>query len=105
MLRAVFFDFDGVLVNSEPMHFRLMREILGAEGFDLTFDLFEREFLALDDAASIELALGRTGGGLTPEKKAELLRVKATRFQAEIERGDVSWFPEVTGFEPVTSGL
>ena len=30
--RAVLFDFDGVLVNSEPLHFRAFREVLAAVG-------------------------------------------------------------------------
>ena len=28
MLRAVVFDFDGVIANSEPLHFRAFREVL-----------------------------------------------------------------------------
>ena len=32
MIRAVIFDFNGVLVDDEPVHFDLFREVLGQEG-------------------------------------------------------------------------
>ena len=31
-MRAVVFDFDGVIANSEPLHFRAFRDVLAAEG-------------------------------------------------------------------------
>ena len=32
MLRAIVFDFDGVIANSEPLHFRAFRDVLAEEG-------------------------------------------------------------------------
>ena len=32
MIRAVVFDFDGVLANSEPLHFRGYRDVLAPRG-------------------------------------------------------------------------
>ena len=34
MIRAVIFDFNGVLVDDEPVHFELFREVLAQEGVD-----------------------------------------------------------------------
>ena len=31
MLRAIVFDFDGVIANSEPLHFRGYRDVLADE--------------------------------------------------------------------------
>ena len=36
MIRAVVFDFDGVVANSEPLHFRAYRDVLAERGVALT---------------------------------------------------------------------
>ena len=36
MVLAVVFDFDGVIANSEPLHFRAFHDGLAAEGVTLT---------------------------------------------------------------------
>ncbi|HIL31762.1 MAG TPA: HAD family phosphatase [Dehalococcoidia bacterium] len=35
-LRAVLFDHDGTLVNSEPIHYRMWAQVLRRYGFTLT---------------------------------------------------------------------
>jgi beta-phosphoglucomutase len=41
--RAVIFDMDGVLIDSEPLHFRATQDILKAYGVALTeVDYFSR---------------------------------------------------------------
>ena len=32
MLQAIVLDFDGVVVNSEPLHLRAFQEVLAVEG-------------------------------------------------------------------------
>src|SRR5690242_13908254 len=41
-LAAVVFDMDGVLVDSEPLHFRAMNRALGAYGHKITFEQHAR---------------------------------------------------------------
>jgi len=36
MLEAVVFDFDGVIADSEPLHFQSFRDVLSAENIALT---------------------------------------------------------------------
>jgi len=36
LVRAIVFDFDGVIANSEPFHFRAYRDVLAQEGIALT---------------------------------------------------------------------
>ena len=36
MLQAVFFDFDGVIADSEPLHLRAYQQVLRADGIELT---------------------------------------------------------------------
>ncbi len=36
MLRAFIFDFNGVIVDDEPIHFELFKRVLAEEGIELT---------------------------------------------------------------------
>src|SRR4051812_44413904 len=78
-LKAVIFDFDGVLVNSEPLHFRAMRDALVPEGVTITTQEYENQYLAYDDREAMRVALevhgkaaGREDVERTAVRKAEI---------------------------------
>lgn len=56
-MRAVIFDFDGVLVDSEPLHFEALRAALRPEGIEIDLEEYQREYLAFDDRGAIRTAL------------------------------------------------
>lgn len=60
-MRAVVFDFDGVLVDSEPLHFQAMRESLLPEGIAIETEEYYGRYLAYDDSGAIRLALEHHG--------------------------------------------
>lgn len=43
---AVIFDLDGLLVDSEPLHFAAYRSVLGQFGIDITKEIFIESWLA-----------------------------------------------------------
>ena len=45
MIRAILWDNDGVLVDTEPLYFRATREILARVGVDLTQELYVEHLL------------------------------------------------------------
>ena len=49
MLRAIVFDFDGVIANSEPLHFRAFRDVLADQGVDLAEHDYYTRYLGFDD--------------------------------------------------------
>jgi beta-phosphoglucomutase-like phosphatase (HAD superfamily) len=49
MLRAVIFDFNGVIVDDEPIHFKLFQRVLGEEGIDLSEQAYYDRYLGFDD--------------------------------------------------------
>lgn len=60
MIRAVVFDFDGVIANSEPLHFRAFRDVLAADGITLTeAEYYERYLGYNDERAFREIAVER----------------------------------------------
>jgi HAD superfamily hydrolase (TIGR01509 family) len=79
-LRAVIFDFDGVLVNSEPLHFRAMRECLLAEGIAIDEDEYAREYLAYDDRRAVRIALENHDRPCDPPRVGALAERKAAIF-------------------------
>jgi beta-phosphoglucomutase len=60
-LRAAIFDFDGVLVDSEPLHFRALRDALVSEGVEISEEEYTRTYLAYDDRVAIQKALEHHG--------------------------------------------
>jgi beta-phosphoglucomutase len=50
MLRAVIFDFDGVITDSEILHFRAFNAVLTPYGFQLTKPEYYKKYLGMSDA-------------------------------------------------------
>jgi len=67
-LRAAVFDFDGVIVDSEPLHYRALRAALLPEGVEITEEEYLRIYLAYDDRGAIEKALQHHGEPAEPER-------------------------------------
>ena len=58
MIKAIFFDFNGVIINDERIHLKAYREILSAEGVDLTDEDYFAS-LGMDDVAFVRAAYAR----------------------------------------------
>jgi beta-phosphoglucomutase len=46
---AIFFDFDGVLLDTEPVHWACWAEVLRPFGVDLTWDYYRDYAIGIDD--------------------------------------------------------
>ena len=73
---AVLFDFDGVLVNSEPLHFQAFREVLAAEHIDLSEDEYYRELIGFDDKGAFRHLYQKRKLSLTPKTFLSLMARK-----------------------------
>jgi beta-phosphoglucomutase len=91
VLRAIVFDFDGVIANSEPLHFRAFRDVLVEEGITLTEADYYARYLGFDDVGVFQ-AMGAASGAWTPAHIAGLVSKKAVRLEA-LERGVSVLFP------------
>jgi beta-phosphoglucomutase len=58
MLHAVIFDFDGVLADSEPLHYEAFRRVLAGEGIELDRGDYYEKYLGFDDAGAFRAVLG-----------------------------------------------
>ena len=92
MLRAIVFDFDGVIANSEPLHLRAYRDVLADYGVTLTESDYYSHYLGYDDQGAFEAIAARSGAVWPAHQMAELIRRKALRLE-ELERDGSLLFP------------
>lgn len=79
-LRAAVFDFDGVIVDSEPLHFRALRDALLDDGVAITEEEYWGIYLAHDDRGAVRLALEHHGQAAAPDRVEQVAVRKAERF-------------------------
>ena len=94
MLRAVIFDFNGIIVDDEPIHFRLFQRVLGEEGITLTEKDYYARYLGFDDRGAFSAGYHENRRSLSENKLAELIARKAAYYQEAI-RDHVTIFPGV----------
>ena len=54
MVRAVIFDFDGVLVDSERLHYEALAHALKEKGMDLTWEEFKIGCIGVPDRDAVK---------------------------------------------------
>lgn len=92
MIRAVVFDFDGVLANSEPLHFRAFRDVLAEEGVALAERAYYDRYLGYDDLGAFRAMTADAGRSLTDTHLTDLVARKAGHLE-QLERGASLLFP------------
>ena len=92
MIRAVIFDFDGVIADSEPRHFAAFRDVLQQQEVALSEQDYYSLYLGYDDAGVFRQVSRDRGRAWSGERVTELVDRKAARLE-EIERGASALFP------------
>lgn len=87
MLRAIIFDFDGILVDSEPLIFKLTQEMAAKEGWTITEEEYFRNYLALDDRGIVERLFRGHGRPVDPARRDQLVAWKARAYKEKIRDG------------------
>lgn len=101
MIRAVFFDFNGVIVDDEPLHFELFQKIMAEEGVELTRERYYEQYLGMDDFGCLKQASKDLGKPFSEDQIETLIRRKAEYYQKEISANP----PFVPGALDVLQGL
>jgi HAD superfamily hydrolase (TIGR01509 family) len=52
---AIFFDFDGVLIDSEPVHWACWREVLLPLGVSLEWEFYRDQCIGVDDRLMLQM--------------------------------------------------
>ena len=91
-LRAIVFDFDGVIANSEPLHFRAYASVLAREGVALTEQDYYARYLGFDDVGAFQAIVRERGLSWSPAFVRTLVERKAIELE-ELERHVSVLFP------------
>jgi HAD superfamily hydrolase (TIGR01509 family) len=92
MIRAIVFDFDGVIANSEPLHFQGFRDVLHELGLALSERDYYQRYLGFDDAGAFAAIASDRRQSWPAERIRELVARKAIRLE-ELEREISVLFP------------
>lgn len=89
MPQAIIFDFDGVIVDSEPLHYQAFVLTGKSFGYDFTWEQYMAQFIGFDDRDAFKYMLAQAiEGGATPDiddvdtAVAELCEKKRAAFEA-----------------------
>lgn len=88
-IRAVVFDFDGVLADTERLHLVALRDTLATQGWTLSDEDYFTHYLGYDDRGCVTEFARRQGVSLDDGVVHELLRDKARRYADLFDRGEV----------------
>jgi beta-phosphoglucomutase len=96
MIQAIFFDFNGVIIDDEPVQLKVYQEALAAEGVALTEDDYYNS-LGMDDQTFVRAAFERAGLALTGETLSALIERK-TELHRQMIEDELPLFPGVVTF-------
>src|ERR1035438_9131611 len=88
-LQALLFDFDGVLADTEPLHWRSWASVLAPLGIDLTWQTYQERCIGVSDsnmAASFEAV---SGVHLSMDQLRALYPLKRKAFADEAQSVDL----------------
>ncbi len=90
-LKAVIFDFDGVLVDSEPLHYQAFCDVLRPLGLAHSYDVYVERYIGFDDRDALRAIFEDAGRALESDLFERLLRDKEAAFQNIVSQGVVSF--------------
>ncbi len=81
MLRAVIFDFDGVITDSEILHFRAFNAVLAPHGFELTTHEYYKDYLGMADKDCFKALIAEGRLRITETQIPALIQQKTRVFE------------------------
>jgi len=96
MIKAILFDFNGVIIDDEPLHMQAYQEILKSEGIDLTEEDYYAS-LGMDDRAFIDRAHRSAGREISEINRQKMMEAKTEKWRTLVER-EIPLFPDAENF-------
>jgi beta-phosphoglucomutase len=91
---AVIFDFDGVIVDTEPLHYEAFQRVLEPLGLGFSWAQYVETFMGFDDRDAFIEAFKTNGTCLSATTLQSFINRKANLFQ-DIIRDGISAYPGV----------
>ncbi|MFL6374574.1 MAG: HAD family hydrolase [Pyrinomonadaceae bacterium] len=86
MIKAILMDFNGVIINDEPVQMAAYQEVLGKEGIELTEANYYGS-LGMDDRTFTRASYERASKACDEVKVSEITAAKTAAWKAAISRG------------------
>lgn len=102
-LRAIIFDFNGVIVDDETTHFLAFQQALAEDGLALTKEAYYGTYLGMDERTCASALLEATTGQRDPARVQRIAERKAALFASLTETRRPPLFPGVVEFVTRTS--
>ncbi len=103
MIKAVIFDFDGVIADTEHLHFEAFRNVLNLQKHDLAENEYYSQYLAYDDKTFFSKYYENNNLELDKELLTRLLKYKSEEFDSLI-KDNIRIYPGVVDFIEQLSG-
>jgi beta-phosphoglucomutase-like phosphatase (HAD superfamily) len=84
-IQAIIFDFNGVLVDDEVIHFRAFQRTIQEDGLDLDWDEYCEKYLPYDDHDLFSHFLENRDRHSAPQETERLIQVKSHHYFKAIE--------------------
>ena len=91
-LQAVIFDCDGILVDTEPLHYQAYQEVFTPLGLGFDYDHYLESYIGFDDREAIVEVYREAGRPLGADQLAALIEAKGKALLQIISRG-IATFP------------
>ncbi len=97
MIKAVIFDFDGVIADTEHVHYEAFKKVLNLNNYDLTENEYYSNYLAYDDKTFFAKYYEHKNLDLNKDFLNRLLRNKSEAFDILISN-NIKIYPGVIDF-------
>lgn len=104
MLKAIIFDCDGVIVDSEPHHMKALQHVLKEGGITLSEEAYFAKYLAMDDKGCFETALSEHQRPVDNKILKGLIIRKMALYKAFSQR-ELYLYPGVVEFVKKAAGV
>ena len=94
MIRAIVFDFDGVIADSEPLHLRALQEVLAPLGLAVDREEYYARYLGYDDVGAFHAIAHDRGLEFSDGEVRALISAKSIVYQSLLT-GDGVLYPGV----------
>jgi len=101
MIEAIFFDYNGVIIDDERLQMQVYQDLLQERGINLTADQYFAA-LGMDDRTFVQAVFRQQPALLTDETLIQVLAVKTERYR-ELVQDELPLCPGVVTFLKATS--
>ena len=92
-VRAHIFDFDGILADTERLHWQAMQDVLKPLGATFSWERYQRIYIGFDDRDALRAAMEDAGKRVDDAELRVLVKKKAEAFLDRVSRAEIPPFP------------